>query len=133
MFLLTLIWSLRPLLALSLDRALSTLWSAHGTDACTAARAAGVDAAEDDTRGLDHGVWVPLKLAFPDADGQVDLPIVELSILTSMDPEVHVAPLCCASALCLFQAWPLNDAITACMQVGRRVLSRGRHAALSAL
>jgi hypothetical protein len=31
-------------------------------------RRAGIEAAEDSTRGFDHGVFVPLKLAFPDAE-----------------------------------------------------------------
>jgi 4,5-DOPA dioxygenase extradiol len=37
---------------------------------------AGIAAAEDATRGYDHGVWIPLMLAFPGAD----IPIVQLSL-----------------------------------------------------
>ena len=39
---------------------------------------------EEDTRGWDHGVFVPLALAFPTAE----LPLVEISVLGSLDPEV---------------------------------------------
>lgn len=40
----------------------------------------------DDTRGWDHGVFVPLKLAVPDAD----IPIVQVSVLASEDPATHL-------------------------------------------
>ncbi len=49
-------------------------------------RGAGIDAAADAARGWDHGVFVPLKLAFPAAQ----LPVVELSVLSSLDPEVKL-------------------------------------------
>jgi 4,5-DOPA dioxygenase extradiol len=36
-------------------------------------------------RGYDHGTWVPLKLAFPEAD----VPIVQLSVEPRRDPRHH--------------------------------------------
>lgn len=40
----------------------------------------------DADRGWDHGVFVPLKLAIPAAD----IPIVQISVLDSEDPERHL-------------------------------------------
>jgi aromatic ring-opening dioxygenase catalytic subunit (LigB family) len=39
----------------------------------------------DATRGFDHGMFIPMKLMFPAAD----IPVVQLSLLKSLDPEVH--------------------------------------------
>lgn len=49
-------------------------------------RDAGFPAQVDAERGLDHGVFIPMKVAFPDAD----IPIVEMSIHASYDPAVHL-------------------------------------------
>lgn len=49
--------------------------------------AAGIEAAVDPDRGLDHGVFVPLKVAFPDAD----VPVVEMSVDRTLDPALHLA------------------------------------------
>ena len=57
-------------------------------------RGAGIDAAADAARGWDHGVFVPLKLAFPAAQ----LPVVELSVLSSLDPEVKLLVACVPSS-----------------------------------
>jgi aromatic ring-opening dioxygenase catalytic subunit (LigB family) len=49
--------------------------------------AAGLSTAEDVERGYDHGVFVPLLLATPDAD----IPVVQLSLRADLDPEAHLA------------------------------------------
>jgi aromatic ring-opening dioxygenase catalytic subunit (LigB family) len=48
---------------------------------------AGFRAGVDRERGWDHGVFIPLKVAFPDAD----VPIVEMSLDQSLDPALHIA------------------------------------------
>jgi aromatic ring-opening dioxygenase catalytic subunit (LigB family) len=50
-------------------------------------QAAGLKARIDPERGLDHGVFVPLKVAFPDAD----VPVVEMSVDRDLDPTLHLA------------------------------------------
>jgi aromatic ring-opening dioxygenase catalytic subunit (LigB family) len=50
-------------------------------------RGAGIDSAEDAERGFDHGTFVPLKLAYPEAD----VPTVQLSLKKGLDPEEHLA------------------------------------------
>jgi aromatic ring-opening dioxygenase catalytic subunit (LigB family) len=48
---------------------------------------AGLPAATDSNRGYDHGVFVPLKVAFPEAQ----IPVVTLSLARSLDPALHLA------------------------------------------
>lgn len=48
---------------------------------------AGFDAGADHERGFDHGMFIPLKLMFPKAD----IPVVQLSLRTDLDPEAHLA------------------------------------------
>ncbi|MBC7204645.1 MAG: dioxygenase, partial [Pusillimonas sp.] len=48
---------------------------------------AGLPAAIDNTRGFDHGAFVPLGVMFPTAD----IPVVQLSIETRFEPELHLA------------------------------------------
>jgi aromatic ring-opening dioxygenase catalytic subunit (LigB family) len=50
-------------------------------------RLAGLPSAISPTRGFDHGVFVPLKVAFPGAE----IPVVPLSLVSSLNPELHLA------------------------------------------
>ncbi len=49
--------------------------------------AAGIGNAEQHERGFDHGVFVPLKVAYPDAK----IPTTQLSLVTGLDPREHLA------------------------------------------
>ena len=49
--------------------------------------AAGIASASDDRRGLDHGVFVPLKVIYPEAR----IPVVALSLQHGYDPQRHLA------------------------------------------
>ena len=44
-------------------------------------------AARETKRGLDHGVFIPFKLIYPDAD----VPMVQVSMVNTTDPEIHLA------------------------------------------
>lgn len=46
----------------------------------------GIECAEDPERGLDHGVFVPMMLMYPEAD----IPVVLLSMKFSYDPSEHI-------------------------------------------
>lgn len=48
---------------------------------------AGLKGFTDPVRGLDHGVFVPLKVVLPDAD----IPVVEMSVEHTLDPALHIA------------------------------------------
>ncbi|SPE26608.1 conserved hypothetical protein [Candidatus Sulfotelmatomonas gaucii] len=67
-------------------------WPAPG-DPALAARVArlladgGLPSSSDPQRGYDHGVFVPLKVAFPKAE----IPVVTLSLASSLDPALHIA------------------------------------------
>ncbi len=67
-------------------------WSAPGAPALAdrvveLLGAAGLPCGFDSARGFDHGVFVPLKVAFPAAD----IPCVQLSLRDDLDPAAHLA------------------------------------------
>jgi aromatic ring-opening dioxygenase catalytic subunit (LigB family) len=50
-------------------------------------REAGLPSGVHPTRGFDHGVFVPLKVAFPEAA----IPTVQMSLVAGLDPALHLA------------------------------------------
>lgn len=48
---------------------------------------AGLSSQQDTKRGFDHGMFIPLKVMFPEAD----IPVVQLSLQANLDPEAHLA------------------------------------------
>ena len=48
---------------------------------------AGLSAKLDEKRNFDHGVFIPLKLIYPDAN----IPVVAISVLRSLSPAQHIA------------------------------------------
>lgn len=47
----------------------------------------GIKARMDQERGIDHGVFVPLKIMYPEAN----IPCVQVSLLASLAPASHIA------------------------------------------
>ncbi len=47
----------------------------------------GIESRADAQRGFDHGVFIPLKVSFPEAN----LPTVQLSLRAGLDPATHLA------------------------------------------
>ena len=47
---------------------------------------AGIDSAENATRGFDHGVFIPFMLIYPDAD----IPITMISLKSTLDAPSHL-------------------------------------------
>lgn len=47
----------------------------------------GIPARSDPQRGFDHGVFIPFKLVYPEAN----VPIVQLSLKAGLDPAAHIA------------------------------------------
>jgi aromatic ring-opening dioxygenase catalytic subunit (LigB family) len=48
---------------------------------------AGIETEEDSRRDFDHGVFIPLKVSFP----QATIPILQLSLQSGLDPAEHLA------------------------------------------
>ena len=48
--------------------------------------AAGIESGTEAVRGWDHGVFVPMKIMFPNAD----IPVVQLSLQHGLDPKAHL-------------------------------------------
>lgn len=46
----------------------------------------GIQAIQDQQRGFDHGLFVLLKIMYPDAD----IPCVQLSLVHSLDPDLYI-------------------------------------------
>lgn len=53
---------------------------------CNLLSAENISCRQEVSRGWDHGVFVPLLLMYP----QADIPVVEMSLLDSLDPQAHV-------------------------------------------
>ena len=47
----------------------------------------GITAVLDGDRGFDHGLYIPLKVMYPEAD----IPCIQLSLIDSLDPATHIA------------------------------------------
>jgi aromatic ring-opening dioxygenase catalytic subunit (LigB family) len=67
-------------------------WPAPGEPALAARvrellGAAGIESESNPERGFDHGTFVPLKLAYPDAQ----IPTVQLSLKAGLEPREHLA------------------------------------------
>jgi len=50
-------------------------------------QASGIRAELDGDRGFDHGLYIPLRIMYPEAD----IPCIQLSLLDSLDPADHIA------------------------------------------
>lgn len=57
------------------------------SEAAALLRINGIQVELDSDRGFDHGVFIPLKVAFPEAA----VPIVEMSVERSLEPKLHIA------------------------------------------
>ena len=58
-----------------LARSLLTLFNMHN-----------INASAEEARGFDHGLFVPLKIMYPEAD----IPCIQVSLLKSLDPCTHI-------------------------------------------
>lgn len=71
-----------------------------------ALQGAGLSPEIDATRGYDHGMFVPLKLMYP----QAQIPCVQVSLLESLDPAQH---------------WALGEALSAAISEHTLVIGSG--------
>ena len=67
-------------------------WPSHGSPdiarrASALLEGAGFPTTEDSARGWDHGVFIPMMVAVPDAD----IPLAQLSLRADLDPAAHIA------------------------------------------
>ena len=67
-------------------------WPAQNSEALIARvtqvmHSSGLKLNSDSERGYDHGVFIPLKVAFPDND----IPVLQISLKAGLDPEAHLA------------------------------------------
>ena len=67
-------------------------WPAPGDqqlarDVAALLEGAGFRTGSDPARGFDHGAFVPLKVAYPDAE----VPAIQLSLVRGLDPAQHIA------------------------------------------
>ncbi|WP_066816332.1 DODA-type extradiol aromatic ring-opening family dioxygenase [Sphingomonas mali] len=67
-------------------------WDAPGAPdvarrAASLLREAGFATREENARGWDHGVFIPMKVAVPDAD----IPLAQMSLRADLDPADHIA------------------------------------------
>jgi len=49
-------------------------------------QAAGIKVESDEKRGFDHGVFIPFKLIYPEAD----IPILQISLKSGLNPATHI-------------------------------------------
>jgi len=73
------------------EQTYSVTWPAPGApdvaiEVRTALERAGMRTAADETRGFDHGAFVPLALAYPDPK----IPTLQLSLRADLDPRQHL-------------------------------------------
>jgi aromatic ring-opening dioxygenase catalytic subunit (LigB family) len=67
-------------------------WPAPGNPALAARvdellKVAGFETGREEERGYDHGTFVPLMVAFPEAT----IPVAQLSLVRTLDPATHIA------------------------------------------